>query len=143
VILAALAILIAATVQEGTYSWHTALPGESVQYGLPETDDRALRIDCRRGAGLQILGPSGIQISENMPTQVTFRRGTDRIVLLGVTVSMGDGLNFAVPVAPEELPIAALLAGEPITIEHGDTIWEIPGAGAPAVLAPLAAACSR
>lgn len=134
-------LLALAAAQQGHYAWSTALPGESVQYGVAESDDRALRIDCRPGGRLEILGPSGGQTPENMPTQVTFRRGTNRIRVLGVIVSMGDGLNFAVPVAANELPITALLAGESITIEHGDASWEVPGTDAPAVLRPLVEAC--
>ena len=138
----AVALFLAAAVQ-GPYSWSTITDGESVQYGVPQSDDRALRIDCRSEGGLQILGPSGVNTSENMPTQVTFRRGTERITVLGVTIAMGDGLSFAVPVAATELPITTLLAGEPITIEHGDASWEVPGAGAPALLRPLVEACAR
>ena len=136
-----LALILAAL--QGLYSWNAITDGAIVQYGVPQSDDRALRIDCRPDGGLQILGPSGVNTSENMPTQVTFRRGTERITVLGVTIAMGDGLNFAVPVAATELPIATLLAGEPLTIEHGNAIWEVPGTGAPAVLRPLVEACAR
>jgi hypothetical protein len=138
-----IAALIAALAVQGQYSWNVMTEGEIVQYGVPQTDDRALRIDCRPGGGLQILGPSGAELPENTPTRVTFRRGTDSITVLGVTVYMGDGINFAVPVASDELPIAALLAGEPITVVHGDASWEVPGAGAAAVLGPLVEACRR
>lgn len=123
------------------HGWHTAVPGEIVQYGVPETDDRALRIDCRAGHGLRILGPSGEQVDENSPTRVTFRRGEASVTLLGVTVQMGDGINFAVPVAAGELPIAALRAGETLTIVNGESTWEVPGAGAAAVVGPLVEAC--
>ena len=40
--------LVAAAPERG-YRWHTAQPGESVQYGVPDTDDRLLRIDCGEG----------------------------------------------------------------------------------------------
>lgn len=137
-----LALLALGEIQaENPYRWHTAVPGEIVQYGVPGTDDRALRIDCRAGRGLQILGPSAEQSGENMPTPVTFRRGTNSVRLLGVTVEMGDGLNFAVPVAADELPIATLLAGEPLTVSHGEQIWQVPGEGAAAELALLVASC--
>ena len=58
-----------------------------------------------------------------------------------MTVFLGDGLNFAAPVLASELPIAALLAGEPLTVEVGEASWTVPGAGAPEVLRPLVEGC--
>jgi hypothetical protein len=136
-----IALLIGALALQPAYSWNVIAPGETVQYGIPQTDDRAIRIDCRPDGRLVILGPSGVDLPENVPTRVTFRRGTEAVTLLGVTAYMGDGMNFEVPVAAGELPIATLLAGAPLTLVHGDSTWEVPGAGAPAVLGPLVEAC--
>lgn len=136
-----LLLSLAAVQPDGGHSWHIAVPGETVQYGAPGTDDRALRIDCRPGRGLRILGPSAAHGMENVPTRITFRRGANSVTLLGVTVAMGDGINFAVPVAADELPIAALLAGEPLTVVLGDATWEVPGVGAAAVVGPLVEGC--
>jgi hypothetical protein len=126
---------------EGGYRWETSMPGESVQYGVAGTDDRALRIDCRPGRGLVILGPAPDAPDENRPVGVVFRRGEASATLLGVTVFMGDGLNFAAPVLASELPIVTLLAGEPLTVEVGEASWVVPGAGAPEVLRPLVEGC--
>jgi len=125
----------------GGYRWATSMPGESVQYGVLGSDDRALRVDCRPGHGLAILGPAADESDENRPVRIVFRRGESSSTLLGVTVFMGDGLNFAVPVLAGELPIATLLAGEPLTVEQGETSWVVPGTGAPEVLRPLVEGC--
>jgi hypothetical protein len=134
-------LLLALAQSAGGYAWHTEMPGETVQYGIAGTDDRALRIDCQPAGGLVILGPSGEETDENRPTQVTFRHGDQSLRVLGVTVAMGDGINFTAPVQANELPITTLLAGAPLTIENGDSSWTVPGEGAAAVLAPLVEAC--
>lgn len=136
-----IALLLTLAQAGSGYAWHTAMAGESVQYGVEGSDDRALRIDCEPGRGLVILGPSGGETDENRPTQVTFRHGAQSLRVLGVTVAMGDGINFTAPVQANELPIATLLAGAPLTIEHGEASWTVPGEGAPAVLGPLVEAC--
>jgi len=137
----ALLLSLALAQAEGGYRWATTVPGESVQYGVAGTDDRALRIDCRAGRGLTILGPAADEPDENRPVRIAFRRGEAAVSLLGVTVFMGDGLNFAVPVAASELPIETLLAGEPLTVEAGEASWVVPGTGAPEVLRPLVEGC--
>lgn len=142
VMIAAFLLSLALAQAEGAYRWETSMPGESVQYGVTGTDDRALRVDCRPGRGLVILGPAADEPDENRPVRVTFRRGAASASLLGVSVFMGDGLNFAVPVLAGELPIQALLAGEPLTVEVGEASWVVPGAGAPEVLRPLVEGCA-
>lgn len=134
-------LLLSLAQADATYRWDVTVAGDTVQYGVPGTDDRALRIDCRPERGLVIIGPAEGEPDENRPIQIGFRRGETSVTLLGVTVFMGDGLNFAVPVGAGELPITALLAGEPLTVTHGETSWEVPGTGAPEVLRPLVERC--
>jgi hypothetical protein len=123
----------AAFQQSSDYVWQNVTPGESVQWGEPGGARRGLRIECRPGGRFQIFGP----------TRVTFRNGGTAVTLLAVAVDTEDGLNFALPVEAGELPIATLLAGATLTISAGDESWAVPGAGAPAVLAPLVEACRR
>lgn len=137
----ALLLLLALAQAEGAYRWETTMPAESVQYGVAGTDDRALRVDCRPGRGLVILGPAADESDENRPVRIVFRRGETSVSLLGVSLFMGDGLNFAVPVLAGELPIQTLLAGEPLTVEVGEASWTVPGTGAPEVLRPLVEGC--
>src|SRR3989338_3101585 len=48
-----------AAARDGSgYVWHEAVPGESVQYGVPDSDDRALRIDCDARGKIGIMGPT-------------------------------------------------------------------------------------
>lgn len=137
----ALLLSLALAQGESAYRWETVMPGESVQYGVTGTDDRALRVDCRPRRGLVVLGPAADEADENRPVRVVFRRGETSVSLLGVSVFMGDGLNFAVPVLVGELPIATLLAGEPLIVEVGEARWTVPGTGAPEVLRPLVEGC--
>ena len=138
----ALLLSLALAQADSGYRWEASMPGESVQYGVTGTDDRALRVDCRPGRGLVILGPAPDESDENRPVRVVFRRGETAATLLGVSVFMGDGLNFAVPVLAGELPIETLLAGEPLTVEVGEASWVVPGAAAPQVLRPLVEGCA-
>jgi len=140
--IAALLLAVAAAQPAGGEGWHVAIAGESAQFGVPGTDERALRIDCRPGYGLRIIGPAASAPDENQPIQVTFRRGDTSVTLLGVTIMLGEGLSFAVPVQAGELPIAALVAGEALTVAHGGESWVVPGEGAAAAVGPLVAGCS-
>jgi hypothetical protein len=133
----------AAFQQSSDYVWQNVTPGESVQWGEPGGARRGLRIECRPGGRFQIFGPTTIDAMPGVPARVTFRNGGTAVTLLAVAVDTEDGLNFALPVEAGELPIATLLAGATLTISAGDESWAVPGAGAPAVLAPLVEACRR
>jgi hypothetical protein len=137
-----LLLTLAAAIQpQAGYSWHVAVAGESVEYGIPQTDDRGLRVTCPAGRGLHVEGPAGDAAVENLPTQIRFRSGEELVTMVGIVVLTGDGLGFSVPVGRDELPIRALLAGQPLTIERGELGWTVPGEGAAALIAPLVAAC--
>jgi len=134
--------VIAAAQEPGAYVWHTAMTNESVQYGLPGTDDRALRIDCREGQ-LTIAGPSALEVEEGDATSVSFRTSAGEETRRAEAIYLGDGMNFVAPVAADDPALAALMRGEPLRVSQGDTWWEVPGEGAPAVLAPLVRGCGR
>jgi hypothetical protein len=139
----ALALLLAAaTAEPDGYRWHTAMTGEIVQYGVPDTDDRALRIDCHEGR-ITILGPSAVDLDEDAPTSVSFRISTGEERRDATGVYMGDGMNFAAPVAADDPVLAALMRGEPLRISQGDGSWDVPGDGAAAELGPLIQSCRR
>ncbi|MDO8297733.1 MAG: hypothetical protein Q7T19_15000 [Caulobacter sp.] len=125
------------------YVWHAAIPGESVQYGVPDTDDRGLRIDCEGRGRLSIMGPTASEGAEGSALDVRLRvpPAPPRTVP-GDVIALGDGANFHVVVAPGDPALAALLAGKDLTVGSAGDVWTVPGAGAPRVLADLLAACA-
>jgi hypothetical protein len=136
------AFAIAAAQPPAGYVWHTAMANESVQYGRPGTDDRALRIDCREGQ-ITIAGPAGLEVDEGAAIGVSFRTSAGEENRRAEAVYMGDGTNFVAPVAADDPALAALMRGEPLRISVGDDWWEVPGEGAAAVLRPLLQGCGR
>ena len=141
-ILLSLALSTAQPLADVT-AWRTVTAGESVQWGAADGTGQGLRIRCRADGRLEMLGPTAPDALPGTPIRVTFHRGEEQVTLLAVTVDGHTGPEFAVPLAARELPIATLLAGATLTIGMGDESFEVPGAGAPAVLAPLVEACRR
>jgi hypothetical protein len=86
------------------FRWHAAQGGMSVQFGVPGTDDRALRVDCENGA-LLVMAPEPDTAPDERVT-VTFWRAERRE---GTIAEMGDGPNFLVRLAPGD-PLARRLA---------------------------------
>ena len=132
----ALLLLIAAEGRH--YIWNDDAPGQTVAYGVPDTDDRALRIDCVKGR-LSISGPADADETERVQVRITSRAGA-RTFRSGVTEA-GDGPNFTVAVTERDDALVTLLAGRPVTIAVKDDVWSVPGKGAAKVLAPLIKGC--
>jgi len=128
---------IVASYAPSGYRWHVADPGVSVQFGLPETDARALRIDCIEGR-LVIMAPANTNAEEGAPASALFN---DRLRREGSIHYLGDGPNIAVPVALDDPVVADLLAHERIRIDTADTHTLVPSAGAGPVLGPLIQTC--
>jgi hypothetical protein len=143
VIASILLSLAAVQPQTDADAWRTLVSGASVQWGALGEGRRGLRVECRTGGRLLLLGPTAADSLPGTPVRVTFRRGDEHVTLLAVTVDTGDGPSFEVPLMAAELPITTLLAGANLTISEDDESFEVPGAGAPAVLAPLVEACRR
>lgn len=136
-IAAVLLVATTAAAQEPQrYRWHTADPGVSVQYGVPDTDDRALRIDCVPGGAIEIAGPTSTD-GEGDATTVTLSGKTYK----GQLMELGDGTNFNVRVGRADPVIKALLAGKAVTVTEAGQRYSIPGKGAPAHLTRLLNAC--
>jgi len=133
-------LLAAAAMQPPAAGWQA--DDRSVAWRAAEGAPPFLRIRCRSG-GLELFGPAAPDAMPSVPTRVTFRHGDDHVTLVAVPVDTDDGLVFSVPVRASELPIVTLLAGNALTIGQGDQSVDVPGAGAPAVLAPLVQACRR
>lgn len=133
---------VAAAQEPDAYVWYTAMTNESVQYGRPGTDDRALRIDCREGQ-LTIAGPSALEVEEGEATSVSFRTSAGEETRSAEGLYLGDGMNFVADVAADDPALAALMRGEPLRISQGDNWGEVPAEGAAAVLGPLIRGCGR
>jgi hypothetical protein len=134
--------LVAAAAADDTYVWHAANGPGTVQYGLPGSDDRALRIDCVDGR-LSIAGPSSVEGPDGTVTWVTFTTAAGprrRQATLGYA---GDGINFFAEVRADDPALRTLMAGRTLRIRHGASEWQVPGSGAAPLLGPLIRSCRR
>ena len=119
------------------YTWHTAENGTSVQFGVPETDDRAFRVDCENGK-LLVIAPAGTNAPQGSPTTAVFQNGEKRP---GTISYLGDGPNFVVSVAPTDPVVATLFTDGRIRIDTPETVVSVPGAGGAALLHTLVERC--
>jgi hypothetical protein len=132
---------VVAAAPESGYRWHTAQPGESVQYGVPETDDRLLRIDCDEGGRIKIGGPAGVDGPEGAQVSATFGEGAAARTLPALLAEAGDGTNFYAEVGPDDPALQTLLTGRSLKVAQGAYSWEVPGEGAAAELRPFMQLC--
>ena len=122
-----------------SYVWH-AYTADSVAYGVPETDDRVIRIDCDAGR-MVLMAAVDPEIVEDGKVQViAWGPGGMDMIEAGVA-EMGDGLNFVAPLPRRSDALAGLMAGKDITLMLKGEEWTVPGGGAPPVLGPLARRC--
>ena len=119
------------------YVWHSAENGMSVQFGVPETDDRAFRVDCEGGM-LFIIAPANTNAPEGTSTTAAFQNGERRA---GTISYLGDGPNFVVPLAPTDPLIRTLLTNGRIRIDALDTVVSVAGSAGLALLQPLVERC--
>jgi len=119
------------------FVWHTTGDEMSVQFGVPETDDRALRIDCQDGQ-LLIIAPASTNAAEGTPTTASFQNGHRRA---GTISYLGDGPNFVVPVAPTDPVIETLMTEGRIRIDTPESVVSVSGAGGSALLRSLLGRC--
>ncbi len=124
------------------YRWHATNEGESAQYGVPDSDDRALRIDCEPSGSLSVMGPTGYDGAPGDRLPVVLQGRGGRRVMNGSVVELGDGYNFFVEVAPTDDFVATLLAAEPVTVGSAGDEWTVPARGAPEALKPVIASCA-
>jgi len=118
---------VTAAAPESGYLWHTAQPGESVQYGVPDTDDRLLRIDCGEDGRIKIGGPAGVNGPEGAQVTATFGEGAAARTLPVLLAEAGDGTNFYAVVAPDDPALQTLLAGHSLSVAQGEHSWGGPG----------------
>jgi hypothetical protein len=112
-----------------------------VQYGIPDTDDRLLRIDCGEGGRIEIGGPAGVNGPEGAQVKATFGEGAAARTLPALLAEAGDGMNFYAEVGPDDPALQTLLAGRSLKVAQGEYNWEVPGEGAAAELRPFIQAC--
>jgi hypothetical protein len=128
---------------EGTppYVWN-AYTDTSIAFGVPDTDDRALRIDCAGGKTLVLITPVDPD-SAGSDGLVRIVASTDAgmDMLEGGLIELGDGINASAPLPKPSDAVAGLMAGGDLTLMLLGEERVIPGAGAAAVLGPLLRAC--
>lgn len=122
------------------YVWHTTNDNESAQYGVPDSDDRALRLDCEPSGRISIMGPTAAE-TEGQTVQVVLQGRTGRRTAPGVVIALGDGNNFSVEVDPTDDAVATLMAGHDLIVGSAGDEWTVPGKGAARALAPVLKSC--
>jgi hypothetical protein len=132
-----------AVARDGPHSWNTMNDGAIVQFGAPDTDERAIRLDCAGKGLIGVMGPADTDLEEGARIAVTLKGRTDAKRYVGEVVGMGDGPNFSVKVAPGDDAVTTLLAGRNLTLIVGKDEWSVPGKGAAKVLKPLLAICAK
>jgi hypothetical protein len=139
-----LALLLAAELAGSAsgYVWNEYIPGRTIAYGVPDTDRRAVRIDCEAREGkphLFLGGPVSGTVGHVMALEITSRAGLK--IFRSWIVDAADGPNFSFQIAASEDLIATLMAGADVRISTQGAVRTIPGQGAAAVLGPLLQAC--
>lgn len=134
---AALDEALDAIYTETGYRWYAA-DARSVQYGVPDTDDRAFRIDCRRAVVVEVMFPAATEAPEGTAMAATFAGGASRP---GQIRYLGDGANLAVPLGADDPVLDALFGGERVRIVGAGASISVPAEGAAQLIRPLLAAC--
>lgn len=137
-----LALALALAAAPADFVWHAANGPDSVQYGNPGSDFRALRVDCVNGR-LAIGGPASYSAPEGTATFVTFTTPAGRQRRRATIEVAGDGPNFFVPVAADDLALRVLMRGQILRIRHGRETYQVPGRGSAALLRRLIRTCRR
>jgi hypothetical protein len=117
--------------------------GPNVQFGVPDTDDRAIRLACGPQGQISVMGPAETEGPEGAKISVTFRGVAQTTAHIGEVGYAGDGFNFEVIVDPSDDAIVTLLTGRDLMVVQGANTWMIPGNGAAKVLKPMLHECAR
>lgn len=140
--LAALTGVAQARQSSSPYRWHVTNENESAQYGIPDTDDRALRIDCEPSGALSIMGPTGYGGAPGDKLPVILQGRAGKRTMTGTVIELGDGYNFFVEIAPTDDIVATLVAGGPVTVGSAGDEWTVPAKGAAGALNLVVKACA-
>ena len=139
--------LLAAAAQlaasQGDYVWNAYIPGRTVAFGLPDTNQRALRIDCEPREGhlhLFLGGPVNAAVGTTTALEITSKAGIK--IFRSWVVQAADGANFSFQIDPDEDFIHTLMEGGSIRISAVGQARTIPGDGAAEVLGPLLKVCA-
>eukprot|EP01035_Chromulina_nebulosa_P012249 gene12249-16337_t len=98
------------------YVWNT-YTDTSIAFGVPDTDDRALRIDCEGGKTLVLITPVDPD-SAGSDGLVRIVASTDAgmDMLEGGLIELGDGINVSAPLPRPSDALTGLMAGGDLTL---------------------------
>lgn len=137
-ILLSLSLLLSAP-QDGR--WHIS-SSDFVEFGLPDTDQRAIWFSCQEGEGLAAGALAHDDPSRGHFTEVMLS-GQRRVqAYRGTFTERGDGMNFKTHVSASDDFILTLLAGRPVRVTNGGFTYTVTGEGAPEVLGPYLERCA-
>ena len=122
---------------EAGYVWEASEDGMSVQFGVPQTDDLAFRVDCEDGK-LIIIAPANTDAPEGTPTTALFQNGERRA---GTISYLGEVPGFAVSVAATDPVVRTLLTNDRVRIDTPDAAISVSGANGSTLLRSLVKRC--
>jgi hypothetical protein len=126
-----------AAAQEG-YRWHMEQP-DSLQFGVPETDDRSMRIDCVTPTQYEVRVPAwGSMAGAAVP--ITVSSGATTETRTGKIDASGDGADLVLALPADSLLPRSLHDGKPVRLANKEGGISVPGASA-SLLATLTATC--
>jgi hypothetical protein len=125
---------------EDLFRWVEYVPGEQVQYGMEESDERSFWISCLNGK-LEAGGPAGAYALGGPAIEVTLGGPAESKVYKAELIGRGDGTSFSTRIDAQDPIIRALMADQTIGIAFDEYHWEVPGEGAGAVVGPLIQSC--
>lgn len=129
-----------AEIPDQPYVWHASTE-DSIAFGVPDTDDRAVRIDCEAGR-MVLMGPVDPDSVDDGRVRLMAWGPGGMDMLEATTTEIGDGLNFVAPLPRQSDALDGLMKGEDLTLMLMGEERIVPGAGAPAVLGPLLKRCA-
>lgn len=110
-------------------------------FGVPDTDDRALRLICsKHGRRWLISGPINADIGKTITIKMI--AATSARTFKSKVGEDGNGPNYAIEVGPDDDAIHTLMAGKPLRFEALGYHWAVPAVGAAKVLGPLLKHCT-
>lgn len=125
---------------DSPYRWWTTAEKDSAQYGVPDSDDRGLRLDCEPSGLISIMGPTAAEPAGSK-VMVTLQGRGGRRTIEGFVVELGDGNNFNVEVERGDDAVATLMAGQDLLVGSAGDEWTVPGKGAARALGPVLRTC--
>ncbi len=129
------------------YNWHAVeWRQDRIEYGVPETDNRLLGLECTAAGRVVLWGPipgSNWEFSDGREVTVSLRAGSLKRYVRGHMGEAGNGINFVVMLSPKSPFLAQLRSGKSLEIAHSGNRYQITGRGGETLIEKLLSACQK